>query len=499
MKGVLGMRASRCSALARIESRFAVVAGTLLIPLLLLALLARPSLGANDPTAEKAAKAAVARAESIATANEGFSVRVVEDQSGAKTTKRTYQIKGPKGATRVTVETPEPPDVPATPDVPAPPDFGTDRSSSNDLVRFGEDITIPASKVVEGDVVAFGGSITVLGHVKGSCTAIGGSVRVEGKGVVDGDAVSMGGTVSTGDSATVSGSNVSLGSFNAGHVRHWGPWMGAVGALSTGAWLLHTIFWLAMVLLFGWLSLVLLRDRLLYANRLVREQFGKSFLWGLLGWVGLVFAVPVGIVALVLFGALAIVILCVTIIGIPVAILVAIAMVLGVVGLVAAAGYAIFLGYIEGAMFLGDRVFGRKTALKPLVAIIIGAALIAALKGLGELAGAFGFFLFQPIAVLLGIASGFLLIILTTAGLGGLILGRFRTGPAPGTAGQWAFAGAPGGGPTAAPAAPPAAGPSPEAPPAGGLGGSPAGVHEPQPVAPPPAPPTAGEGGSIAS
>lgn len=494
------MRASRCSALARIDSRFAALAGTLLIPLLLLALLARPSLGANDPAAEKAekaAKAAAARAESIAAANDGFSVRVVEDRSGAKTTRRTYQIKGPKGATRVTLETPEPPAVPAPPGVPTPPGFDTDRSSSNDLVRFGEDITIPPSKVVEGDVVAFGGSITVLGRVKGSCTAIGGSVRVEGKGVVDGDAVSMGGTVSTGDSATVSGSNVSLGSFNAGHIRHWGPWMGAVGALSTGTWILQTIFWLAMVLLFGWLSLVLLRDRLLYANRLVAEQFGKSFLWGLLAWVGLVFAVPVGIVALVLFSALAIVILCVTIIGIPVAILVAIAMVLGVVGIVVAAGYAIFLGYIEGAMYLGDRVFGRKTALKPLAAMMIGAALIAALKGLGQLAGAIGFFLFQPIAMLLGIAAGFLLIILTTAGMGGLILGRFRTGPAPGTASQWAFAGGPAGGPIP-PAAPATAGPSPDAPPAGALGGSPAGVHEPQPVAPPETPPTPGEGGSTA-
>jgi hypothetical protein len=468
------MRASRCSTQARTAPGFAILSGALLIPLLLLALIAPPSQGA-DPATEKAAAAAAkaakaaAKAESIAAAEEGFSVRVVEDQSTGKTTKRTYKIDGTKGPTKITVETPA---LPTPPDLPEPPDF--DRSSSNDLVRFGEDIVIPEDKVVQGDVVAFGGSVTVRGRVKGDCSAIGGSVRVEGKGVVEGDAVSVGGTVSTSDSASVGGSNVSVGSFNAGHLRRWGPWVGAMGLLGTGAWLAQTIFWLLLALLFSWLSLALFRDRLLYAARLLTEQFGKSFLWGLLGWVGMVFSVPVGIVALVLFSVLAIVILCITIIGIPVAILVAIAMVLGVMGICVAAGYAIFLGYIEGCMYLGQRIFGRRTPLTPLLAIVIGAALLAVLDGLGDLIGSIGFFLFHPIGMLLGIAAGFLLVILTTAGLGALILGRFGTGAAPGTASQWAF----GGGPAPAPA-----------PQASDPAASPGGVHEPQPVAPPPPPP----------
>jgi hypothetical protein len=482
------MRASRCSTQARTAPGFAILTGMTLIPLLLLALLAPPSRGATDPKAAakaaaakaaKAAEAAAAKAESIAAAAEGFNVRVIEDQSTGKTTKRTYQIAGSKGNTKVTVETPE---------TPEPPDFDSNHSSSNDLVRFGEDIVIPAGKVIEGDVVAFGGSVTVLGRVKGSCTAIGGSVRVKGNGAVEGDAVSMGGTVSTGDSATVGGSNVSLGSIDAGRFKHWGPWMGAVGLLGTGAWLAQTIFWILLTLLFSWLSLVLFRDRLLYAGRLLTEQFGKSFLYGLLGWIGMVFAVPVGIVALVLFSVLAIVILCITIIGIPVAILVAIAMVLGVMGICVAAGYAIFLGYIEGCMFLGERVFGRRTTLTPLLAIVIGAALLAVLDGLGDLVGTLSFFLFHPIGMLLGIAAGFLLVILSTAGLGALILGKFGTGTAPGMTNQWAFGGGPV--PAPAPASPTAAPPPP------GPAASPAGVHEPQPVTPRPPPPPPPEGGT---
>jgi hypothetical protein len=301
----------------------------------------------------------------------------------------------------------------------------------------------------------------------------------------------MGGTVSTGDSATVGGSDVSLGSFNAGRFKNCWPWMGAAGILGTGAWLAQTIFWVLLALLFSWLALVLFRDRILHANRLLTEQFGKSFLFGLLGWVGMVFAVPVGIVALILFSVLAIVILCITIIGIPVAILVAIAMVLGVIGIVVAAGCVVFLGYMQGAMYLGQRVFGRRTALKPLLAVVVGAALLAAIDGLGDLIGALSFFLFHPLGMLLGIAAAFLLGIMTTAGLGALVLGRFGTGGTSGMGGQWGFGG--GARPaTATPAGPPAPAPSGATPPPPGPPASAAGVHEPQPVVPPPTPPAEG-------
>jgi hypothetical protein len=425
----------------------------LLLPLLALALIAAPSLGA-DPQAEARARAekaareaelARAKAESLAAAAEGFSVRVIEEtKDGRTTTKKTIRIKG--SDQDITIETPEPP-VP-----PGPPDF--DRGDSNDLVRFGEDITIPESKVAEGDVVAFGGSITVLGRVKGSAISIGGSVHVKGRGVVEGDAVSMGGTVSTSDSANVGGSNVSLGAWNMGAVRRWGPAAGFFGVLGAGAWAAKLIFWALVTLLFAWLTLLLFRERFLHAQDVLSQRFGKSFLWGLLGWVLLVFAVPVGIVALILFSAIAIVILCVTIIGIPVAILLVIGMVLGIIAIIAAAGYLAFLGYIEGALYLGRRVLGaRAQASAPLLSIVIGVALIAALDGVGELIGALSFFLFQPIGIALGLASTFILIVLTTAGLGSLLLSRFASGPGAASASQWGWR------PT--PPAPPPAGPAP--------------------------------------
>ena len=47
-------------------------------------------------------------------------------------------------------------------------------------MRFGEDITIPADKVVDGDVVAIGGNVIVYGRVKGDVTSVGGTVELRG-------------------------------------------------------------------------------------------------------------------------------------------------------------------------------------------------------------------------------------------------------------------------------------------------------------------------------
>ncbi len=478
------MRATRCNTQARTAPSLTVLMVAIWIPILALALalLSRPSLGADTPTkqteAAKQAAQAAARADSIRrAAEEGFSVRVVEETAGGKKTVRTIQLKD--GSSK-TVEI-EKPGVPQPPEPPEPPDF--DHSNANDLVRFGEDITIPANKVIDGDVVAFGGSVTVLGRVKGDCTSIGGSVYVKDHGVVQGDATSLGGSVVTSDSASVGGSNVSICAFNFGRMRHIGPMVGALGIMSTGAWLLKTLVWAMIALFFAWLTLLLFRDRFVHANHVMSGQFGKAFLFGLLGWVGLVFAVPVGIVALLLFGAIAVVILCITIIGIPVAILLLIALVLGVIGIVVAAAYISFLAYLQGSMYLGRLAQGRRPAagVNPLVAILLGIVLLGAIDAIGHLIGALSFFILQPIGMALGIAATFLLIVLSTAGLGAMMVSRLRVGDGPsagawpsGSGSQWGFGAPPSPGPVPPPPAPPpSAGQTPSPPPEGGTSDAP--------------------------
>jgi hypothetical protein len=362
-------------------------------------------------------------ADSTAVDDGGFSVRVVEE--------------GAKGKARARVA-PTPPDAPGTPgaapdapDTPEPPDFDRDGSNANDLVRFGEDIEIPAGKVVEGDVVAIGGDITVHGRVRGDAVAVGGAVRVKGAGAVEGDAVSLGGGVSTTDSASVGGSNVSIGKWDfGGHGWNVIPALGMFGALGAGMWLLSTCVEILLTLFFAWIALLLLRERILRAGEVLASHFGRSFLFGLAAWAGLVLAVPVGIVTLVVAGAIAVVILCVTIIGIPLALLLVVALVLAIIGLVVAVILAAFLGYVNGAMYLGRRVLGSRfgASTKPIVAVLAGLLIVALIEGVGELLGAAGFFLMHPFSIAFGIAAGALTFILTTAGLGAYVESRFGTG-----------------------------------------------------------------------
>ena len=409
-----------------------------------------------------------ARAADTTSVDEGgFSVRVVEDKSTGRRSRTV--TKAP--------DTPDLPESPDAPDTPEPPDFDFNRTDANDLVRFGEDIEIPADKVVEGDVVAIGGDITVHGRVRGDAVSVGGAVRVKGAGAVEGDAVSLGGGVSTTDSASVGGSNVSIGKWNLGsHGWNALPALGMFGALGAGMWLVSTLCEILLTLFFAWIALLLLKDRILRAGEVLAAQFGRSFLIGLLAWVGLVLAVPVGILSIVLAGAIAVVILCVTIIGIPLALLLIVALVLAIIGLLVGVVLAAFLGYVNGAMYLGRRVLGSRfnAATKPLVAILGGILIVAVIEGVGEVLGAAGFFLMHPFSIAFGIAAGALTFILTTAGLGAFVESKPFAKVTFGTAsGKTTYNWGPGSSGTPPPPAappPPSPPPSPTPPPPESIG-----------------------------
>jgi cytoskeletal protein CcmA (bactofilin family) len=77
------------------------------------------------------------------------------------------------------------------------------------VVKMGQPIQVEAGEVVNGDVVAIGGPVTVLGTVKGDVVAVGGSVDVSGK--VDGDAIAAGGSINLNPGASVRGDAVAVG------------------------------------------------------------------------------------------------------------------------------------------------------------------------------------------------------------------------------------------------------------------------------------------------
>jgi len=441
-----------------------IAAASFLLLLALALLLPAPASAQKSRSKTATSKAAVDSVPKAGAEDEGISVRVIED--GKQTvSKRVRTARERASAARG--EAIDEADQPDTPDAPEPPEPSDDHS--NDLVRFGQDIVIPAEKVIEGSVITLGGSITVYGRVKGDVTAVGGSVSVRDSAVVEGDAVSVGGSTTVSEGAKIKGSNVSVGGWpGRGHVGVL-PFLGLMG-LGAVTGVITTIIQVLVTLLFAWLCLLLVRERMEAAVARMDSQFGKSVLWGLVAWMAMIVAIP----AICIVCAIAMVILVITIIGIPIAILLAFAMVFALVGVVLGAIILMFLGYIDGAMYLGRKVLARRTparTYKPIWEIAAGLSLILGMKLLGSLFGVLGILFLMPIGIALGIASVVLGLVFMTAGMGGIVLTRFAKNPL-------AYAGAP-----SAPAPPTAP------------GATAAGWYAPPPTVPPSTKPSP-EGGS---
>jgi hypothetical protein len=125
-------------------------------------------------------------------------------------------------------------------------------------------------------------------------------------------------------------------------------------------------------------------------------------------------------------------------------------------------------------MYLGRLILHRwkpGVAFSPMRAVVVWTVLILGIKMLGHIIGFLGVVFMMPIGIAMGIAAAVLWIVMTTAGMGAMVLTRFAKGPL-------------GSGATAAAMTPPAPG---------------AGWYEPPPAPVPPPPPTPAppaEGGS---
>ena len=65
----------------------------------------------------------------------------------------------------------------------------------NDVLSFGNDVTIREGQDVLGDLVVFGGNAKVYGHVHGDAIVMGGDLYVAPSGEVDGSTAALGGSV----------------------------------------------------------------------------------------------------------------------------------------------------------------------------------------------------------------------------------------------------------------------------------------------------------------
>lgn len=292
---------------------------------------------------------------------------------------------------------------PEPPEAPEPPHA---HSTSSDIVRFGSDVTIAHDQVVEGDVVSFGGAIEVRGHVTGNVSAMGGDLTLASTARVDGDVVCIGGTLREEPGSSVGGQRVTAPRTRG--AKFFIPMLSVVG---TGVQMLVHLVGLLIMLGFAWLFVKLAPTRTQGALDLIEREPGPAFIIGLLLWA---LIIP-SVIAL----ALVIAVLCITIIGIPLAAAVA-------VGYAAFCVVATLWGTIVGYGVLGHRLYprfreGKATLMQ---AVLWGAVALHGLRIGGDLLHVVPMFGF--VGGLLKFIHFVALVTLGTLGAGALVRGEYQ-------------------------------------------------------------------------
>lgn len=332
------------------------------------------------------------------------------------------------------------------------------RIKSGDIMRVGSDITIDEDQQVQGDVLAIRGDVNVDGHVEGNVVSMGGDIRLSSTARVDGDVVCMGGRLHEEPGATVGGQRVTAldpeGRRDIRSIDISPDWDddGLAG---------NIVYYLIMWLLI-WGLCQIAPGSTGAALTGLRERPAASLGLGILV---ILLTIP-ALIAL----ALVVAILCITIIGIPLA-------------LIALLGYFVFLGllalwgYTVGAAYLGEQVLARRGETSPGLARkgTAGILTIAAVAIAGNILG------WLDVVPLVGVLSGLAgvivilgTILLASMGAGAWLRSEFTTG----TLGRWWR----GSGHRMR------RNPPPSDPGSGGMPPGPSGGGPPTPVTPPPPP-----------
>lgn len=269
-----------------------------------------------------------------------------------------------------------------------------------DVVQFGDDVFIEAGELVEGDVVTIMGSIVIDGVVDGDVVAVGGAITVGTEGEIDGDAVSIGGQVTKEPGGSIRGETVSVGS-GAGYPFgiHTGPFF-AGNFFSRSGRLFIRILWTVFLILLGLIVMAIARRPVERVCELSRKE---AFKMGLIGLLVEVCILP------------AMALLFVTVIGIPVAIFVIPLLLV----------LALLLGFVGVGFAVGERI-GNGHGRSPYASMTIG---ILILEGLVILAGVIGL----PggslglVGTIIRVIGHAVIYVAATVGLGAVIMSKFGT------------------------------------------------------------------------
>jgi hypothetical protein len=269
-----------------------------------------------------------------------------------------------------------PPEPPSPPRPLQPPQSLRSRRSS-ERVHIGGSVTVDADEAIDGDVVAIGGSARILGEVRGDVVAIGGHVELGPNAVVRKDVTVVGGTLRRDPAARVDGEihEIGMGALGISGWRWappslatlwWGPTLGAAFAL------LATAVRVAVLCLLAALVILVGRE---YVERVSAHAAAQPFKAGAIGFLAQALFFPILISTIVL--------LVVTIVGIPLLLLLPFALLgLGAIGLIGFTAVGYHLGRLLGAR-LGWVNVGPYASTMTGILLLVSPLLLARLVGLG--------------------------------------------------------------------------------------------------------------------
>lgn len=272
------------------------------------------------------------------------------------------------------------------------------------MVRIGGSVTVERDEVVKGDVVVIGGSADVDGEVTGDVNVVGGSLTLGPTALVRQNVAIVGGTLHRDPAARVLGKvdEVGVGGRFGGKRPNWRVERSERRSFGIGVF--GTLLRGALMALIALIVVTLGRRHVEALSARVAAEPVRAGLVGLLAEIG--FA-PVLVVTIV--------VLAISIIGIPLLLLLPFALVLVVM--------LSLVGYTGVAAHVGE-VVSRRLGLAPGVhaTVAIGVAALVVVTLLGKLAGLAG-------GVFGGVVGGTLTFVgylveylAWTLGLGGVIL-----------------------------------------------------------------------------
>lgn len=213
------------------------------------------------------------------------------------------------------------------------------------IIRFGKDIQIGEKENIPESAVTIGGNIEILGRVGEDVVSVGGNIKLGPNAYIGGDVVTVGGQIEKAPGAQVKGNFVEVGKGK----FIGGLFQGICWPICNFLGLIFEVTKLFFLLLIGLILVVLFPKQMEMVSGTVRSDFWKSLLLGL----------GMEIIILPLF-----VLLCVSIVGIPIALLIQPVFYI----------CAFLVGYAAVGLSLG-RIIDEKTALSfksQVAALVVG-------------------------------------------------------------------------------------------------------------------------------